>query len=103
MDLQLNGKRALITGSSSGIGKEIAKTLAREGATVVVHGRNEERAKGVADEIKNDGEKAFVAIGDLSTDENAKQVAEQALAATGGIDILINNAGGAEAGFQFSG
>lgn len=100
MDLQLNGKRALVTGSSSGIGKKIAETLAREGATVVVHGRNEERANRVADEIKNNGEKAFVAIGDLSTDEGAKQVIEKALAATNGIDILINNAGGAEAGFQ---
>lgn len=92
--------RGLVTGSSSGIGKEITKTLAREGATVVVHGRNEERANSVVDEIRNNGEKAFVAIGDLSTDEGAKQVAEQALAATDGIDILINNAGGAEADFQ---
>ncbi len=40
MDLQLNGKRALVTGSSSGIGEGIAKALAREGVVVVVHGRN---------------------------------------------------------------
>ncbi len=97
MDLQLKAKRALVTGSSSGIGEEIAKTLAREGAIVVVHGRNQERAHRVADEIKGEGGQAFVAIGDLSSDEEAKQVTEQALAATGGIDILINNAGGAEA------
>ena len=45
LDLNLTGKRALVTGSSSGIGESIARALAREGAIVVVHGRNEERAQ----------------------------------------------------------
>jgi short-subunit dehydrogenase len=44
MDLQLVGKRALVTGSTAGIGAEIARTLGREGVSVVVHGRSEERA-----------------------------------------------------------
>ncbi|AFY88748.1 MAG: hypothetical protein CLLPBCKN_000803 [Chroococcidiopsis cubana SAG 39.79] len=48
MDLQLRDKRALITGSSSGIGEGIAKVLAREGAIVVIHGRKEEQANRVA-------------------------------------------------------
>lgn len=93
MDLQLEGKRALVTGSSSGIGEAIAKTLAREGASVVVHGRNERKATRVAGEIAAAGGKAFVALGDLSLDESAQRVAEAALSALGGIDILVNNAG----------
>jgi NAD(P)-dependent dehydrogenase (short-subunit alcohol dehydrogenase family) len=48
MDLQLTGKTALITGSSKGIGEAIARTLAREGATIIVHGRDEARTKWVA-------------------------------------------------------
>ena len=51
MDLQLAGKRALVTGSSSGIGAAIARELAGEGCAVVVHGRNRERAEAVADFI----------------------------------------------------
>jgi 3-oxoacyl-[acyl-carrier protein] reductase len=95
MDLQLAGKRALVTGSSSGIGAAIARTLAREGAAVVVHGRNRERAAQVAEEIARPGGKVQVAIGDLTDDDQAHAVAETADAAFGGIDILINNTGGA--------
>jgi 3-oxoacyl-[acyl-carrier protein] reductase len=95
MNLQLDGKRALITGSSSGIGAGTARVLAREGAMVVVHGRDEKRARQVADEIANAGGRARVAIGDLADDAQARAVAETAEAAFGGIDIVINNAGGA--------
>jgi 3-oxoacyl-[acyl-carrier protein] reductase len=91
VDLKLSNRRALVTGSSSGIGEAIARMLAKEGAAVVVHGRNRERAEKVAGEIKAAG----VAIGDLSTDEGAATVHEQARAALGAsIEILINNAGG---------
>src|SRR6185503_12405002 len=96
MDLRLTGKRALVTGSSSGIGEGIAKTLAREGAAIVVQGRNEKAAKRVQHEIDAEGGKAIVAIGDLSTDEGAKRVAETALTEFGAIDILVNNAGAYE-------
>jgi NAD(P)-dependent dehydrogenase (short-subunit alcohol dehydrogenase family) len=91
MDLQLKGRRALVTGSSSGIGEAIAHMLAEEGAHVVVHGRNRERAEKIAAEIGAAG----VAIGELATDEMAAQVHAEAVAALGGnIEILINNAGG---------
>src|SRR5262249_1144433 len=90
MDLQLEGKRALITGSSRGIGAVIAKTLAQEGVKVVIHGRNAEAAEGVASEI---GERnARVVIGDMSDPETAERAADEALAAFGGLDILVNNA-----------
>jgi 3-oxoacyl-[acyl-carrier protein] reductase len=93
MDLQLQGKRALVTGSSSGIGEGIAKVLAQEGATVVVHGRNEKEASRVVQEIAADGGKAFVAIGDLATDTGAEQVVDRILSTLGAVDILVNNAG----------
>jgi short-subunit dehydrogenase len=79
MDLQLRGKRALITGSSSGIGAATARLFAAEGAAVVVHGRSEERAKAVAEEIRTKGGSADVTLGDLSTDSGADKVAKEAL------------------------
>ncbi|GAB3166571.1 SDR family NAD(P)-dependent oxidoreductase [Amycolatopsis stemonae] len=85
MDLGITGRRALVTGSSAGLGAAIARLLAAEGAAVVVHGRDATRAGKVAAEIGAAG----VAIGDLSTDEGAAAVA----AAAGNVDILVNNAG----------
>src|ERR1700754_1705058 len=85
MDLRLTGRRALVTGSSSGLGAAIARLLAREGADVVVHGRNEARTRAVAEEV---GAQA-VAVGDLATDAGADAVA----ASAGQIDVLVNNAG----------
>ena len=93
MDLLLKGKRALISGSSSGIGAECARVLAAEGVSVVVHGRDRERAEATAREITNAGGRAAVTVGDLELDEDANMVAADALKAFGGIDILVNNAG----------
>jgi 3-oxoacyl-[acyl-carrier protein] reductase len=96
MDLQLKDKVALVTGSSSGIGASIAQTLAHEGATVIVHGRNAERTKRVADEINGQGGKAFAVVGDLSDEAGAKRAVELSFEAAGHIDILVNNAGGTD-------
>lgn len=93
MDLQLNGKRALVTGSTSGIGEQIARTLAAEGANVVVHGRRESEAYRVVEEITAAGGTAVAAVGDLASDQETTKVVKSSLAAFGGIDILINNAG----------
>ena len=101
MNLDLEGKRALVTGSSSGIGAGIAKTLAAEGVSVVVHGRNAERVSSVADELGRSGGRAATAVGDLATEDGAADVAKTAASAFGGIDILVNNAGGSsESGVQ---
>lgn len=94
MNFDLSGKRALVTGSSSGIGAGIAAALAGEGVSVVVHGRNPERAEAVAERIRGNGGSAATAIGDLATEGGAAQVADVAADAFGGIDILVNNAGG---------
>lgn len=92
MDLQLKGKRALVTGSSAGLGEAISRLLSAEGAEVIVHGRNEERAAAVVKSINHTGGQAMYVLGDLSTDEGADAAAKGALA-NGPIDILVNNAG----------
>ena len=92
MDLKLNGKTALVSGSTSGIGASIAKILAAEGAAVAIQGRNAERAQKLADEIAAAGGKAIVALGDLSKDEDGANVVKTVLDAWGGVDILVNNA-----------
>lgn len=94
----LHEKRALVTGSSSGIGASIARALASEGAHVIVHGRDRARADAVADSIRSAGGTAAVVVGDLASEVGAAAVAEGALAAFGGVDILVNNAGGAAEG-----
>jgi NAD(P)-dependent dehydrogenase (short-subunit alcohol dehydrogenase family) len=68
MDLQLRGKCALVTGSSSGIGSGIARVLASEGVFVLIHGRDSARAQAVADDILRSGGGASVVLGDLATD-----------------------------------
>jgi 3-oxoacyl-[acyl-carrier protein] reductase len=93
LDLQLKGKRAVVTGSSSGIGEATARLLASEGATVIVHGRDETKTASVAHSIKDAGGNAFVCVADLSLDEGAQKLIAFAQEAMGGVDILVNNAG----------
>lgn len=93
MELNLKGKRALVTGSTAGIGAEIARVLVREGTSVVVHGRNAERAERFAAEIRTDGGEVAVTLGELTDDGEAERVAREAESAFGGVDILVNNAG----------
>lgn len=98
MDLQLTGKRALVTGSTSGIGRSIALVLAREGIEVVVHGRDRKRAQETASLIRSEGGTAHIALGDLASDEGAACVVTEVQKETCAIDILVNNAGGLEGG-----
>jgi len=93
MDLELHGKVALVTGSTSGIGEAVVRRLAREGASVVVHGRRTAEAERIVADITAAGGTANAALGDLANDAGAEHVARTALAAFGPIDILINNAG----------
>jgi glucose 1-dehydrogenase len=92
--MKLDGKKALITGSDSGIGQAIAITFAREGADVIVHyGHDEAGAQQTAQQVTNLGRRAEVLQADLSDPRNAQTLFEQALDRLGTIDILVNNAG----------
>ena len=90
----IRGKRALVTGSSTGIGAAVARELARLGASVAVHGnKNAAAAEAVAAEISAAGGKAVVVLGDVSNSASAARIVADAVAGLGGLDILINNAG----------
>ncbi len=89
MDLELAGKRALVTGSTLGIGRAIAEALAAEGAAVVVNSRDPARVEAAVQEI---GGGATGLAADLSRPDGAAALAEFA-AKDGPIDILVNNAG----------
>jgi 3-oxoacyl-[acyl-carrier protein] reductase len=92
VDLQLDGKRALVTGSSTGIGAAIACRLAAEGATVLIHGRRAEAVDKLVDQIAAAGGQATGVLGDLATETGVRQVVAAGLGS--GVDILVNNAGG---------
>jgi NAD(P)-dependent dehydrogenase (short-subunit alcohol dehydrogenase family) len=93
MPYTLTGRTALITGSTSGIGRACADTLARQGAHVIVSGRNAQRGEQAVAEIRAaDGKADFIAA-DLGSAQSATSLAEKALAVNGSIDILVNNAG----------
>jgi NAD(P)-dependent dehydrogenase (short-subunit alcohol dehydrogenase family) len=93
MDLGLAGKRAFVSGSSSGIGRGIALELASEGCNVVVHGRSKAKTEQVADELGARGAKVAIALGDLATQEGIESATSAAISGFGHIDILINNCG----------
>jgi 3-oxoacyl-[acyl-carrier protein] reductase len=94
VDLQLRGKRALVTGSSTGIGEAIAQELAAAGVKVAVHGRDRTRTEAVVAKIAGQGGEAVAVVGEVATEEGSAQVVQSTLDQLGGVDILVNNAGG---------
>ena len=90
---RLSGKRTVVTGASSGIGRAVANRFAADGASVAVCGRDPERTKRTADEIRGAGGVAVELIGDVATVEGARAIADGAARELGGVDVLINNAG----------
>lgn len=94
MDKKLEGKVAIVTGSSKGIGAEIAKQLAKEGASVIVnYSTSKEGADQVVSEIVREKGKAVAVQANLSKPEDVKRLFSESLKAFGKLDILVNNAG----------
>lgn len=91
--MKLKDKVAIVTGSTSGMGRATAVLFAREGAKVVVTGRNEERAKEVVDQIKAEGNEASYLIADMTDVCSLKNIVDTTVKLYGTVDILMNNAG----------
>ena len=95
MDLQLNGKTALVLAASKGLGKACAAALAAEGADVVIGARNSQVLEATAEEIRKKGKGRVLAIPvDVQQPEQAEAFVATAVREFGKIDILVNNAGG---------
>ena len=90
---RLENKVALITGSTSGMGRDTAYLFAKEGAKVIVTGRDESRAKAVVERIKADGGEAVYIIADMSDLSSIDVIFDGAMKDYGRIDILFNNSG----------
>ena len=92
MDLQLSGKKALITGGSRGIGKAIARQLALEGVDCTICSRNESALKETALELsKETGRNIYPIVADMGNSDSILNLVEKAADLMGGIDILVNN------------
>lgn len=92
--MDLNGKVALVTGASRGIGREIALTLAGYGATVIVnYNGSEEKAEEVVGKIKEAGGKAEAIRCNVAEFDRSKELIDQVIKSYGKLDILVNNAG----------
>ncbi|AGK98891.1 SDR family NAD(P)-dependent oxidoreductase [Clostridium pasteurianum] len=88
------GKVVVITGSSSGIGREIALEFGKEGAVVIVNGRNEAAIEKVATEIKNNGGTALGIRADVTQKDEVENLFQTIIEKYGTVDVLVNNAGG---------
>jgi NAD(P)-dependent dehydrogenase (short-subunit alcohol dehydrogenase family) len=94
IEMKMAGKTVLITGSTDGVGRYVAAKLAAAGANVLIHGRDEARAKTLADEIRREGHgKATFYQADLSSLADARKLAETVIADHKRLDVFISNAG----------
>jgi len=99
MDLHLQDKRALVAGSSRGLGYAVALTLAEEGCRVAINGRDEARVKSAAEKITREtGTQAIGLAGDVIKPDFAAELVANTAQAFGGLDILVTNSGGPPAG-----
>ncbi len=90
---KLDGKVAVVTGASSGIGEATVRALAAEGASVVAGARRKERLDGLVEEVSRDGGRAIAVECDVTDESQARGLVRRAVEEYGKIDILVNNAG----------
>ena len=88
------GKKAIVTGGGRGIGKAIALAFARQGAQVALAARSRDELEQAAAEVEKTGSKGHIFATDISDTQAARAMVEEAAQALGGVDVLVNNAGG---------
>jgi 3-oxoacyl-[acyl-carrier protein] reductase len=94
MDLGIKGRRAIVTGGSSGIGFETARQFLEEGARVLITGRNQQKLEKARDDLaKRTGGEVHAAVADMTKESDIAKMVETAKQKLGGVDILVNNAG----------
>ncbi|MED5208650.1 MAG: SDR family NAD(P)-dependent oxidoreductase, partial [Chloroflexota bacterium] len=105
MDLSLQGKVAMVTGGSHGLGKQAADSLAREGCKVAICARGQENLDTTVTELKSKGYDIMAVQADVLKAEDLKNFHDQTVKTLGEVDILVNNAGGRKgtADFQETG
>ena len=96
--MKIDGKKVLVTGGSSGIGFEIAKALLAKGASVAITGRRAVVVSAAVEELRNAGGTVVGIVADVGTVDGRTETVQGALRALGGLDLLVNNAGGVRAG-----
>jgi NAD(P)-dependent dehydrogenase (short-subunit alcohol dehydrogenase family) len=89
----LEGKAALITGASQGLGRALALAYAKEGASLVINSRSETSIRPVAEEVEGLGAEVLAVAADVAKGEDARRLVDEAVGRFGGIDVLVNNAG----------
>ena len=97
MDLGLHGRVAIVTGSSRGIGRAIASSLADEGARLVLNARGAETLQAVAEDLTARGTDVLAVAADVTTTDGCQEIFDRTLERFGQVDILVNNAGGGAA------
>jgi len=99
MELDIAGDAALVTASSSGLGNAAATALAREGANVVLNGRDEDRLENAVEQLREESEREVIGLqGDLTVKEDVEGLVEDTVAEFGGLDHLVTSAGGPPSG-----
>lgn len=92
---RLDGRVAIVTGGTGGIGSRLTHALGRVGARVVVHGRDQARTDGVAQGLRDEGIEAMAVVGDMTRRGDADRLVEEALGAFDRVDVIVNTVGGA--------
>src|SRR6476659_7041485 len=98
MDLGLAGRAAIVTGGSKGLGRAIALELATEGADVAICARHDDELAEAAVELRASGRTIHAQVADVTDPEQVRDFVARSAEALGGIDVLVNNAGGARPG-----